>query len=134
MLSSYPLIARRAGLFTAAAGVIMIAVSAAVGGAKGAAGGALGVALVAVFFGLTLLGVSLASRRSQGAAMATASLTYLVKIIVLIFLVSRFQNATAFDDRLFGLTAIVCVLAYSAAQIGWSMRLKSLYVEPDRER
>lgn len=134
MLSSYPLIARRAAVLATAVGVVMIAVSAAVGGAGGAAGGALGVALVAVFFGLTLLAVSLASRRSQQAAMATAAFTYLVKIIVLIFLVSRFQDATAFNDRLFGLTAIVCVIAYSAAQIGWSMRLKSLYVEPDRER
>ena len=66
--------------------------------------------------------------------MAAAGLTYLVKIVVLLFLVGRFQNSTAFDDRLFGLTAIVCVLAYTAAQVGWSMRLKSLYVEPDRDR
>ena len=134
MLSSFPLIARQAAMYTAAAGAIMIAVSAAVGGVKGAAGGGLAVALVAGFFGLTVLAVTLASRRSQQAAMATAGLMYLVKILVLIFLVGQFQDATAFNGRLFGLTAIICVLAYSAAQVGCTMRLKSLYVEPDRER
>lgn len=134
MLSSFPLIARRAAVYTAAAGVIMIAVSAAVGGVKGAAGGGLAVAVVAVFFGLTLLAVTLASRRSQQAAMATGGLMYLVKILVLIVLAGQLQGVTAIDGRLFGLTAIICVLAYSAAQIGCTMRLKSLYVEPDRER
>jgi hypothetical protein len=52
----------------------------------------------------------------------------------LLFLVGRLQGSTAFSDRLFGLTAIVCVLAYSAAQVVWGMRLKMLYVEPDRDR
>jgi len=31
---------------------------------------------------------------------------------------------------MFGMTAIVCVLVYSAAQVVWSMRLKALYVDP----
>jgi hypothetical protein len=53
---------------------------------------------------------------------------------VLLFLVGQFQNSTAFSDRLFGLTAIVCVLAYSAGQVAWSMRLKVPYIEPDGER
>jgi hypothetical protein len=35
---------------------------------------------------------------------------------------------------MFGLTAIVCILAYSAAQVMWSLRRKMLYVQPDRER
>jgi ATP synthase protein I len=63
--------------------------------------------------------------------MATALGTYLLKIFVLLILVGQFQDTTAFNSRLFGLTAIVCVLAYSAAQVLWSMRLKVPYVEPD---
>jgi hypothetical protein len=35
---------------------------------------------------------------------------------------------------MFGMTAIVCIIVYSAAQVVWSMRLKALYVEPDGER
>ena len=46
----------------------------------------------------------------------------------------QFQDTTAFNPKAFGLTALVCVLVYSAAQVMWSMRLKMLYVEPDGER
>ena len=66
--------------------------------------------------------------------MATAVGVYLFKILVLLILVSQFQSSTAFNPELFGLTAIVLVLVYSAAQVFWSMRLKMLYVEPDGER
>ena len=66
--------------------------------------------------------------------MVTAMITYLVKILVLLFLVGQFQDSTAFNPRVFGLTAIVCILVYSAAQVIWSMRLKMLYVKPDGER
>ena len=66
--------------------------------------------------------------------MVTALGTYLVKIVVLLFLVGQFQNSTAFNPRIFGLTAIVCILAYSAAQVIWSLRRKVLYVQPDGER
>jgi ATP synthase protein I len=66
--------------------------------------------------------------------MATAVGTYLLKILLLLFFVGQFQDTTAFNARLFGLTAIVLVLVYSAAQVIWSMRLKMLYVEPDGKR
>ncbi len=60
--------------------------------------------------------------------------TYLFKILVLLFLVGRFQNSTAFSPWLFGLTAIVLVLVYDIAlAVTWT-RTKMLYVEPDGER
>jgi ATP synthase protein I len=53
---------------------------------------------------------------------------------VLIFLSAKFSNTTAFNGKLFGLTAIVCVLVWTFAQVIVSMKLKVLYVEPDGER
>jgi ATP synthase protein I len=67
---------------------------------------------------------------SPQAMMVAALSTYLVKIVILLILVGQFQNSAAFNPRMFGMTAIVCVLAYSAAQVVWSMRLKALYVDP----
>jgi len=104
------------------------------GGTKGLLGAALGVALVIVFFGISVLVVGRASKVSPQAMMAAAVGTYLVKILVLIILVGAFQNSTAFNGKWFGLTVIVCVIVYSAAQVVSSMRLKMLYVEPDRDR
>jgi len=134
MQASYGPIARRSAVFAAAAGAIMVLLSGILGGAKGLLGAALGVALVALFFALSVLAVSRAARVSPQAMMVTALTTYIVKILILLFLVAKFSNTTAFNGRLFGLTAIVCILVWSGAQILWSMRLKVLYVEPDGER
>jgi hypothetical protein len=44
--------------------------------------------------------------------------------------VAAVGSTTAFNARLFGLTALACILAWCAAQVVWSMKLKFLYVEP----
>jgi len=134
MLASYGPIARRSAVVTAGAALIMVVLSAVLGGAKGLLGSVLGVALVAAFFAISIGAVNWAARISPQAMMITALTTYLAKILVLIILVARFGNTTAFNGRLFGLTAIICILVWSGAQILWSMRLKMLYVEPDGER
>jgi ATP synthase protein I len=134
MQASYGPIARRSAVFAAAAGAIMLVLSGILGGAKGLVGAALGVALVAVFFALSILAVQRAARVSPQAMMVAALTTFFVKIIVLLFLVARFGTTTAFNGRLFGLTAIVCILVWSGAQVMWSLRLKMPYVEPDGER
>jgi ATP synthase protein I len=134
MLASYGPIARRSAVVTAGAALIMVVLSTVLGGARGLLGSALGVALVAVFFAISIAAVSRAARISPQAMMITALLTYVVKIVILVILVARFGNTTAFNGRLFGLTALVCILVWSGAQVLWSMRLKMLYVEPDGER
>jgi ATP synthase protein I len=134
MLASYGPIARRSAVVAAAAAVIMIALSAAIGGSKGLLGSVLGAALVLVFFAISIAAVSRAEKVSPRAMMITALTTYLVKILVLVVLVAKFSSTTVFNGRLFGLTAIVCILVWTGAQVFWSMRLKVLYVEPDGER
>jgi ATP synthase protein I len=134
MLASYGPIVRRSALLAAATGAIMVALSDILAGAKGLLGALLGVALVAMFFAVSVLAVRWASRVSPQAMMATALGTYIIKILVLLVLVARFGTTTAFNGRSFGLTAIACILVWSGAQIMWSLRLKVPYVEPDGER
>ena len=130
MLANYAQIVRRSVLTTAAVGAVMIVVSVAVGGTKGLLGAVLGVALVAVFFAISVIAVGRAARRSPQAMMVTALTTYIAKIVLLLFFVVRFAGTTVFSSRLFGLTALACILAWSASQVLWSMRLKAPYVEP----
>lgn len=130
MLANYAQIVRRSVLTTAAIGAVMIVVSVAVGGTKGLLGAVLGAALVAVFFAISVFAVARAARRSAQAMMITALSTYIVKILLLLFFVVRFANTTVFSSRLFGVTALACILAWSASQVAWSMRLKAPYVEP----
>jgi ATP synthase protein I len=134
MLADYAWIVRRSAAAAAVAGAVMVGLGAGLGGSKGLIGAVMGVALVAAFFGISIVVVGRAARVSPQVMMATALGTYLVKIVVLLFLVGQFQDSTAFNPRIFGLTAIVCILSYSGAQVIWSMRRKLLYVHPDGER
>lgn len=134
MLGSFAVVLRRSAVITAPVAVVMIALSAILGGGKGLLGAVLGVALVAAFFGISTVAVGQAARHGPRAMMVTALTTYIVKIVVLLFLVTRYSNTTAFNGKLFGLTAIVCILVWTTVQVMVSARLKVPYVEPDGER
>jgi ATP synthase protein I len=134
MPASYARTLRWSVLLTAPVAVAMLAVSAGVGGTKGLIGALLGIALVIVFFGLSILIVGYAARISPQAMMIAALGTFLVKILALAVLVANFESTTVFNPRLFGFTAIVCIVAWSISQAVTTARQKILYVEPDGER
>ena len=133
-MASYAVILRRSAVVTAPAALVMVVLSTILGGVKGLTGSLLGVVLVITFFGISTVAVSRAARHSPQAMMITAITTYLVKIVALLFFVAKFSGTTAFDGKLFGLTAIVCVLTWTTAQVLVSARLKIPYVEPDGKR
>src|SRR5215472_4430995 len=130
MPATYARIARRSVVVTAVVAALMVALSAGIGGAKGILGALLGTALVAVFFAISVIAVGRAARISPQAMMLTAVGTYIVKIVLLLLFVAAFGSTTVFNARLFGLTALACILAWCFAQVFWSLRLKFLYVEP----
>lgn len=134
MLGSYAIIVRRSAAVTAATAAVMVAVSAAVAGGKGVIGALLGTALVVVFFAISVVAVSAAAKVSPQAMMITAIGTYVIKILVLILLLSRYSSTTAFSPRMFGLTALACILAWTFSQVAWSLRLRVPYVEPEGKR
>ena len=131
MLAKYATIVRRAGALTAVAAAIMVAVSAALVGVKGLVGALIGVAVVTVFFGISVLVVGRAARVSPQAMMVAAMITYLVKFIALAIVLSSLHGATAFSTRTLGFTAVACILVWSATQVVVTLKLKMLYVEPD---
>lgn len=130
MLANDARILIRSAVATVIAGVILVAISAVVDGGKGALGAALGVALVAVFFTLSVVAVSLAGRWGPTAMTAAALGTYLVKIISVLAIVVALRGTTAFSTRLFGATAIACILVWSAGQVATLARRRIPYVEP----
>ncbi len=133
MLANIAPMARRSALVTAAAAVVMLAISV-TAGVKGVLGAAIAVAVVAAFFGLTALAFALGARVSPQAMVGAGTAMYFVKVLALLVLISSLQNATAFSGLAFGLTVIVLVLVYQAALIITWRRTKMLYVEPDGER
>src|SRR6516162_7729754 len=133
MLAKYATIIRRAGTLTAVAAAIMVAVSAALVGVKGLYGALIGVALVAVFFGISVLVVGRAARVSPQAMMVAAMVSYVVKIVALAIVVSALHGMTAFSGRALGFTALGCILVWSVAQVMTAAKVKMLYVEPDQQ-
>ena len=132
MLAKYATIVRRAAALTAIAAAIMVAVSAALVGVKGLIGALIGVAIVTVFFGISVLVVGRAARKSPQAMMVAAMITYLVKIIALAIIVSSLNGTTAFSTRTVGFVAIGCILVWSATQVITTVKVKMLYVEPEQ--
>jgi ATP synthase protein I len=86
---------------------------------------------VVLFFGISILVVGQAARISQQAMTIAALTTFLVKIVVLAVLVDKLAGTSVFNSKLFGFTAIVCIVAWSLSQAITSARQKMLYVEPD---
>ena len=134
MLPNFSRIVRWSAVLTAIVAAIMVGVSAAIGGMHGLIGGLLGVALVAIFFGIDVAVIGRVSRISPQAIMGAAVGLYLFKIIVLAIAVKELSDSTFFNGKLFGFTALVCILAYCASQVFASIRTKTLYVNPDGER
>ena len=132
MLAKYATVVRRAGALTAVAAAIMVVLSAALVGVKGLVGALIGVAVVTVFFGISVLVVGRAARVSPQAMMVAAMVTYLVKIVLLAVVLSSLNGTTAFSTRALGFTAIVCILVWSATQVITTIKLKMLYVEPEQ--
>jgi ATP synthase protein I len=134
MLANIAPTARRSAAVTAAVAVVTVALSAVFAGHKGLLGAALAVVIVAAFFGITVLALARAAKVSPQAMMLAGIGTYTFKILVLIILVSKFQNSTAFSAWTFGLSAILLVLVYDVTlAVTWSKQ-KMLYVEPNGER
>ncbi|HLM88803.1 MAG TPA: hypothetical protein VK284_07215 [Streptosporangiaceae bacterium] len=133
MLAKYAIIVRRAGALTAAAAAVMVAVSAALAGVRGLYGALIGVAIVTVFFGLSVLVVGRAARVSPQAMMVAAMVTYLVKIVALAVVVSTLNKMSAFSDRALGLTALGCILVWCGTQAITAIKIKMLYVEPEQQ-
>ena len=116
---------------TAIVGAILIAVGAIADGGKGALGAVFGVVLVAAFFTSSVVLVNLAARRRGSAAMAGTALgTFLGKIVILLALIAAFRDTTLFNTRFFGITAIICIVVWTASQAVTVMRSRIPYVVP----
>ena len=130
-MAAYGRVVRRSAVLTAAVAAVMIGICAALGGAKGVYGALIGVGIVTIFFGISVVAVGKAAKISPQVMMATAMGTYIVKIIAFMVVLVVLGKSTAFNGKLLGFTALVCILAWCASQVVNTMKLKMLYVDPD---
>jgi ATP synthase protein I len=133
MMASYARVVRRSAALTSVVAAAMIAICVGVAGAKGLYGALVGIGIVTAFFGISILVVGRAAKVSPVVMMAVAMATYIVKIIAFMIVMIVLRHVTVFNPRMLGLTAIILILAWSAAQVITMMRTKMLYVTPEEE-
>jgi ATP synthase protein I len=130
MSTQYARVVRWSIALTGVVAAAAVVLCAALGGAKGAYGSLIGVGVVAVFFGISIVVVGRAAKVSPMAMMVAALGSFLVKVVAFMIVLVAIGHSTAFNGRMLGFTALACILAWSAAQVATSMKLKMLYVEP----
>jgi len=130
-MAYYSRVVRWSVALTSVVAAAAVVICALLDGAKGTYGALIGIGVVAVFFGISILAVGRAARISPAAMMVTALGTFVVKIVAFMIVLVVIGHSTAFNGRMLGFTALACILAWSAAQIGTTMRMQILYVEPD---
>ena len=131
MTATYSRVVRRSAALTAVVAAMCVAVCAALGGAKGLYGALIGVGIVTAFFGISVLVVGRAARISPHVMMAAAMISYVVKIIGFAIVMIMLGKSDAFNGRMLGFTALVCILAWTAAEVITTIKLRVLYVDPD---
>jgi ATP synthase protein I len=131
MMATYGRVVRRSAALTGAVAAVCVAVCAALGGARGLYGALIGVAIVTAFFGISVLVVGRAAKISPQVMMAAAMISYVVKIIGFAIVVILLGKSTAFNGRMLGFTAIICILAWTAAEVVTAIKLRLPYVDPD---
>jgi ATP synthase protein I len=132
MMATYSRVVRRSAALTGVVAAACVAVCAALGGAKGLYGALIGVAIVTAFFGISVLVVGRAAKISPQVMMAAALISYVVKFIGFAIAMVLLGKSTAFDGRMLGFTALICILAWGAAEVVNTIKLRVLYVDPDR--
>lgn len=133
MMANYVRVVRRSAALCSVVAVAMIAICAAVTGTKGLYGALIGVAIVTVFFGISIAAVSRAAKVSPMLMMAVAMATYVIKILAFLVVLVLLRHVTVFNPRSLGFTAVVLILSWSAAQVITMMRTKMLYVTPEEQ-
>lgn len=121
---------RQSAVPTAVAGLVCMGIGSAVAGGKGALGALLALAVVTVFFAISLYAVGRAAQISPQAMMIAALGGFMIKIVALAVLLNAFQNTTLFNTKVFGFSAIALVLVWSGTQVRAMVKSKILYVEP----
>ena len=133
-MANYARVVRRSAALCSVVAVAMVAICAGVAGTKGLYGALVGIGVVTAFFAISILAVGRAAKVSPPFMMAVAMATYIVKILAFAIVLVLLRHVTVFNARSLGLTAVVLILAWCAAQVVTMMRTKTLYVTPEEER
>jgi ATP synthase protein I len=119
---------------TAAAGAIVVAVSAGVAGGKGALGAAVGTLLAILFMGIGLYVLQWTAKTLPQLFQAMGLMLYVAQLLLLLIFVAVFKDTTLFNAKTFAVSLVVATVVWMAAQARAHMKAKLFYIDPDSEK
>ncbi|MGR6923314.1 hypothetical protein ACU635_54430 [[Actinomadura] parvosata] len=122
---------KSAAIPTALVGVVAVVVAFLTAEGKGALGAAIGALLVGVFFSISVVAVSYAARVSPQMMAIAAMLSYLVKVVAIMIVLSVFGDTTAWNSKAFAWSVVVCTLVWTGFEVRGFIKTKMFYVDPE---
>ncbi|MFI8894453.1 hypothetical protein [Streptomyces paradoxus] len=119
---------------TAAAGVVVVAVSGAVAGGKGAIGAAVGTVLAILFMGVGLYVLQWTAKTLPQLFQAMGLMLYVAQLLLLLIFVALFKDTSLFNAKTFALGLVIATVVWMAAQARAHMKAKIFYIDPDSEK
>jgi ATP synthase protein I len=129
MQSSDARILRGAAVPTCLAGLAAAAVCGVAVGSKGVIAAVMGMALVMVFFTVSLLAVTYAARISPQAMLPAALGSYIVKLLVIFAVLAALENVTIWNPRAFAWSVLALTVVWVFAEARGLIKTKMLYVD-----
>jgi ATP synthase protein I len=133
MESSDARILRGAAIPTGLVGVIAIVISLLTTGSKGALGAVIGVAVVIVFFTISVLVVNYTAKISPQTMMTAGLMSYAVKFLAVLGLVIALKNVTFWNPRAFAWTVVVLTLVWIMAETRALLQTRVIELAPGKE-
>ncbi|TDC08684.1 hypothetical protein E1267_09750 [Nonomuraea longispora] len=122
---------KSAAIPTSVVGVVAVLVAFLSAGGKGALGAAMGALLVGIFFSISVVVVSYAARVSPQMMAIAAMVSYLVKVLAIMAVLSAFRDTTAWNTQAFAWSVVVGTLVWTGFEVRAFMKTKMLYVDPE---
>ncbi|MEU3934681.1 hypothetical protein AB0E85_22020 [Streptomyces sp. NPDC029044] len=119
---------------TAAAGVVVVAVSGVVAGGKGAIGAAVGTVLAILFMGVGLYVLQWTAKTLPQLFQAMGLMLYVAQLLLLLIFVALFKDTSLFNAKAFALGLVIATVVWMAAQARAHMKAKIFYIDPDSEK
>jgi ATP synthase protein I len=126
-------ILRGAAIPTGVAGVAAIVISLLAAGPKGSLGAAIGVAVVIIFFTISVLVVNYAAKISPQTMMMAGLLSYAVKFIAVLGLVVALADVTFWNPKAFAWTVVALTLVWITAETRASLQVRVIELAPGKE-
>lgn len=111
-------------------GAILALVVALTVGGKAAAGVGVGIGIVGAFFTISSVVLAAVGSRFPETVLVAALLLYVVKIVILGFVIVLWPRTGPIDTRWMAIAVVIGLLAWIGAHLRWVWTAKVFYVDP----